>query len=158
MEYNLYEEGKFMRIRNLRAIIKFISVLLIVSMMCAISPAFAIGVKDDVQNSNGMFYAYVPCTPNAPVTTYAFAMPKTENIMLSFDVTPLADAVDGHIAFNTANCVMGFSSDRKIDIILGANGYFGAWDYTSNKSVTPIPYTKDQTYHITMSIDIQSSK
>jgi hypothetical protein len=105
---------------------------------------------------NGNYYVYVPYTPNAPVTTYAFAEPKTGIVEIEFDVTPLADRVNGHIAFNSANSVMSFSSDRRINLILGSNGYFVANNNTATQSVNAIPYAKDETYHVAVTIDVDN--
>ncbi|TJY40634.1 hypothetical protein E5161_15865 [Cohnella pontilimi] len=107
---------------------------------------------------NGDYYAYVPYTPNAPVTTYAFAEPKTGVVEIEFDVTPLEDRVNGHIAFNSANAVMSFSADRRINLMLGANGRFAANNNTATQSVNAIPYAKGETYHVAMRIDVDNKR
>lgn len=134
-----------------------VCVILVLSMTGGIIPAFA-EAADAINNPNGDFYAYVPTTPNAPVTPYAFETPKTGIVDLEFDVTPLADSVDGHIAFNTADYVMAFSSERKIDIILTPDGTFAANNDSKIAAVTEIPYVKDQTYHVSVKIDIENKK
>jgi hypothetical protein len=130
---------------------------MVISMTGGIIPVFAQG-SDEIQNPNGDFYAYVPTTPGAAATTYAFQTPKTGTVNLEFDVTPLSDAVDGHIAFNTADYVMGFTNERKIDITLKTDGSFAANNDSKSVSVTPIPFLKDQTYHVSVIIDIANKK
>ncbi len=145
-----------------------ISVLIIVSMFSGMIPALA--AEDDAatvqatgaadsENPNGDYYIYVPTTPGGPAIPFAFETPRTGIVNVEFDVTPLSDSIDGHIAFNTSKWTMAFSSDRKINIILRPNGTFAANDNTSTKSPEePIKYVKGETYRVSVTIDIAEKK
>ena len=105
---------------------------------------------------NGDFYAYVPFTPNAPVTTYAFAEPKDGTVAVEFDVTPLSDSVEGHIAFNTVDSVMSYTNERKINIMLRPNGQFTANNDGATTSVNRINFSKGDTYRVAVTMDVKN--
>lgn len=137
-----------------RIISLLVSCMLLVSMWGGITPALA-AIEEDEIGPNGYYYAYVPHTPNAPATTYAFETPKEGIVDIEFDVTPLTEIIDGHIAFNTVDYVMGYTSERKININLKNNGQFAANDNAAMiEPEIKIPYEKDKTYHFVLSIDI----
>lgn len=113
------------------------------------------GVSDS--GPNGDYYAYVPHTPNAPATTYAFETPRTGKFQIEFDVMPLEDEVNGHIAFNTSDYTMSFTANRKINIMLNSNGRFAANDNTATKEPSEkITYKKNEIYHFIVEIDIEN--
>ncbi len=124
-------------------------------MMSALT-VFAESERSNEAGPNGDFYAYVPFTPNAPATTYAFAEPKEGKVTVEFDVTPLSDSIEGHIAFNTVDPIMSFTNDRKINIMLRPNGQFAANDDAATTSENRINYSKGDTYQVAVTMDVEN--
>ena len=119
-------------------------------------PVFAESEKSNEAGPNGDFYAYVPYTPNGTDITYAFAEPKEGLVTLEFDVTPLADSVEGNISFTTEAAGLRTPSERLINIMLSEDGQFAANDRTASKAVNEIPYSKGEVYHVAVTIDLAS--